>query len=84
MKKGDKVWITWENLDGPTGIGRGMPLCEVVSLRKQRKWSPFNNKPYVQVRIRDPRGKLWWTPANSLKLYKAPPKGEIRSRRRKG
>ena len=50
MKKGDKVWITWENLDGPPGIGRGMALCEVVRVRKQKEGMPFNKRPYVQVR----------------------------------
>lgn len=84
MKKGDKVWITWENLDGPPGIGRGMALCEVVLVRKQKEEMPFNKKPYLQVRIRDPRGKLWWTPASSLTPYKPSPKGESnRSRRRR-
>lgn len=66
MKKGDKVQITWENLDGPDGIGRGMARCEVVQVRKAKR----GIKPFIEVRIRDPRGRLWWTPERSLKPCK--------------
>lgn len=62
MKKGDKVLITWENLDGPEGIGRGMARCEVMMVRKAKD----GTKPCIEVRIRDPRGRLWWTPPSSL------------------
>ena len=52
MKKGDKVLITWENLDGPEGIGRGMARCDVVMVRKAKD----GIKPCIEVRIRDPKG----------------------------
>jgi hypothetical protein len=28
--------ITWENLDGPEGIGRGMARCDVALVRKAK------------------------------------------------
>jgi len=65
MKKGDKVLITWENLDGPEGIGRGMARCDVVMVRKASRTNPF-----IDVRIRDPKGRLWWTPPSTLTPYK--------------
>ncbi len=65
MKKGDKV-LSWENLDGPKGIGRGMALCEVVLVGKAKGCI----QPFIKVRIRDPRGALWWTPPSSLKPSK--------------
>lgn len=81
MKKGDKVQITWENLDGPEGIGRGMAHCEVVQVRKAKR----GIRPFIEVRIRDPRGRLWWTPEGSLKHCKVSPEvgsGQPRKRRR--
>ena len=78
-KKGDKAWITWENLDGPPGIGRGLALCDVLMVRK--KLTTFGKKPYTDVRIRDPKHRLWWTPASSLIPYKDGTKKQSRSRR---
>jgi hypothetical protein len=70
MKKGDKV-LSWENLDGPKGIGRGMALCEVVLVEKAKGCI----QPFIKVRIRDPRGALWWTPPSSLKPCKVSAEG---------
>jgi hypothetical protein len=78
MKKGDKVLITWENLDGPEGIGRGMARCEVVLVRKVKG----GIKPSLEVRIRDPRGRLWWTPPSSLKPCKVSAEGRGRRPRK--
>jgi hypothetical protein len=80
LRKGDKAWITWENLDGPPGIGRGLALCEVVTVRK--RLTTVGKLPYVEVRIRDPKGRLWRTPASSLIPYEQRPKEQTRTRRR--
>ena len=75
MKKGDKVLITWENLDGPEGIGRGMARCDVVMVRKASRTNPF-----IDVRIRDPKGRLWWTPPSSLEPCKDSAEGRRKRR----
>jgi hypothetical protein len=77
MKKGDKVLITWENLDGPEGIGRGMARCDVVMVRKAKD----GIKPCIEVRIRDPKGRLWWTPPSSLAPCKVSAEGRGKRRR---
>lgn len=82
VKKGEKVWITWENLDGPPGIGRGLALCEVIKVRKKRTFVSGKKKPFTDVQIRDPKGRLWWTPSSSLIPREQGPEEQSKNRSR--
>jgi hypothetical protein len=55
MKKGDDILVLWFDLDGH---GRGKARCEV--LRTLRERSRVTGKIFVAIRIRDPKGRLWW------------------------
>lgn len=73
MKKGDLVLLSWECMYGPiindrgTFHRRGVATCEVVQIHKCKPVNGLSFRPFTEVQIRDPKGKLWWTPLKSLK-----------------
>jgi hypothetical protein len=56
MKKGDTILVSWVNLYG--GYGRKMARCEILRLTWKRSYA--TGRIYRRVRIRDPKGHLWW------------------------
>src|SRR6266436_10313965 len=68
FKKGEFVIINGESLDLST-FGTGNVRCQVVQVQsiRFRVIRPGQIKRRCIVRIRDPKRKLWWTPANSLR-----------------
>lgn len=59
MKRKTHLFVAWSELDGR--IGDGMARCEVFG-RPRLVISPVSGKTFKHIRIRDPKGKLWWTP----------------------
>jgi hypothetical protein len=51
------LMVSWQNLDGPKGSGRGMARCELLRTRKSET---VTGKAFLEARIRDPKGRLWW------------------------
>lgn len=58
MKAGDIISVSRVSLYG--GYGRKRVLCTVFE--NPRKAKTASGKTFFHVRIRDPKGKLWWTP----------------------
>ena len=57
-KKGDIALIRWESMYGPPMRGKGLARCKVVSMRMV---PTFRGRKRLQLRVRDPKGRLWWT-----------------------
>jgi hypothetical protein len=57
------ILVSRANLYNEETNRREMVRCQV--LRTRREKSSITGKSWTSARIRDPKGKLWWTPVNT-------------------
>jgi hypothetical protein len=57
-KRKDTLLVSWSCLYTRSRAKHRMARCKVLMTRKVR--SRVTGKPFIEVRIRDPKGRLWW------------------------
>jgi hypothetical protein len=54
----ETILVSRANLYNPRTNRRKMVRCRVLRTRTAK--SPITGKSFTEVRIRDPKGQLWW------------------------